>query len=43
MYTICVGKRETFMFLEEDQSVDRWFMERKWEGNKNLKNILKFL
>jgi hypothetical protein len=29
MYTICVGKRETFMFLEEDQSVDRWFMERK--------------
>ena len=28
-YTICVGKRETFMFLEEDHSVDRWFMERK--------------
>jgi len=28
-YTVRVGKRETFMYLEEDHSVDRWFMERK--------------
>ena len=28
-YTVRVGRRETFMFLEEDRSVDRWFMERK--------------
>lgn len=28
-YTVCIGKRKTYMFLEEDHSVDRWFMERK--------------
>ena len=28
-YTIRVGKRETYMFLEEGHGVNRWFMERK--------------
>ena len=28
-YTVVVGSRKTFMFLEEDHGVDRWFMERK--------------
>ena len=28
-YTIRVGRRETFMFLEESSGVSRWFMERR--------------
>ena len=28
-YTVRVRNRETFMFLEEDHGVDRWFMERR--------------
>ena len=28
-YTVRAGGKETFMFLEEDNGVDRWFMERK--------------
>ena len=28
-YTVHVGNRKVFMFLEEDHGVDRWFMERK--------------
>ena len=28
-YTIRVRHRETFMFLEEDDGVSKWFMERK--------------
>ena len=28
-YTIRVRHRETFMFLEEDGRVSKWFMERK--------------
>jgi len=28
-YTIRVGRRESFMFLEEANGVARWFMERR--------------
>ena len=28
-YTVRIGTRETYMFLEEDHGVDRWFMEKK--------------
>ncbi len=28
-YTVRVGLRETYMFLEEDHGVGRWFMERR--------------
>jgi hypothetical protein len=28
-YTVMVRNRETYMFLEEDGCVSRWFMERK--------------
>ena len=28
-YTIRVGRRESFMFLEEDHGMSRWFMERR--------------
>ena len=28
-YTVRVRHRETFMFLEEDSGVSKWFMERK--------------
>lgn len=28
-YTIKVGGRETFMFLEEERGVSKWFMEKK--------------
>ena len=28
-YTVRVKNKETYMFLEEDHGVDRWFMERK--------------
>ena len=28
-YTVRVGRRETFMFLEEDHDADKWFMERR--------------
>ena len=28
-YTIKVGKREAYMFLEESRGISRWFMERK--------------
>ena len=28
-YTVRVGQRETFLFLEEEQGTARWFMERK--------------
>jgi len=28
-YTVRVRNRETFMFLEEDHGIDRWFMEKK--------------
>ena len=28
-YTIRVGRRETFLFLEDDNRVSRWFMERR--------------
>ena len=28
-YTVQVGKKEAFLYLEEDHGVDRWFMERK--------------
>jgi len=27
-YTVRAGKRETYLFLEENRSGDRWFMER---------------
>ena len=27
-YTVCVDRRETFMFLEEDKGRVRWFLER---------------
>ncbi len=28
-YTVLVHGKETYMFLEEDHGMDRWFMERK--------------
>ena len=28
-FTVQVGGKKTFMFLEEDHGIDRWFMERK--------------
>ena len=28
-YTVRVKNKETYIFLEEDHGVDRWFMERK--------------
>jgi hypothetical protein len=28
-YTVRVGTRETFLFLEHDHGADRWFMERR--------------
>jgi hypothetical protein len=28
-YTVRIGKRETYMFLEAERGVDRWFMERR--------------
>ena len=28
-YTVKVHGKETYMFLEEDHGVNRWFMERK--------------
>ena len=28
-YTVRVQNKETFMFLEEDRGVEKWFMERK--------------
>ena len=28
-YTIRVREKKTFMFLEEDHGVERWFMERR--------------
>jgi hypothetical protein len=32
-YTIRVAHRETFLFLEEDGGIDKWFMERKRIGH----------
>jgi hypothetical protein len=28
-YTVRIGKRETYLFLEPERGVDRWFMERR--------------
>ena len=28
-YTVRVRSKETYLFLEEDHGIDRWFMERK--------------
>ncbi|MCL1829600.1 MAG: hypothetical protein FWG32_08960 [Oscillospiraceae bacterium] len=28
-YKVRIGRKEAFMFLEEDHGVERWFMERK--------------
>ena len=32
-YTVRVRNRETFMFLEEERGVHKWFMERRLPGN----------
>jgi hypothetical protein len=28
-YTVFVGKRQTYMFFEEEKGVSKWFMERR--------------